>query len=98
MIREMAHITVKPGAQAAFEAAVEKAQPLFRTARGCQRVELLHQIEDPQQYVLMVYWDTLEDHTVHFRESDAFPAWRALVSEFFAQPPHVVHVSVQAYS
>lgn len=97
MIREMAHITVRPGAQAAFEAAVEKARPLFESARGCRHVTLLHQIEDPHEYVLMVHWDTLEDHTVHFRESDAFPAWRALVGEHFAKPPHVVHVSFNAY-
>jgi hypothetical protein len=28
---------------------------------------------------------------VHFRGSEAFTAWRAIVGPFFAQPPQVEH-------
>jgi heme-degrading monooxygenase HmoA len=48
-------------------------------------------IEDPSRYRLLVRWATLEDHTEGFRNSDAFPRWRALVSPFFASPPVVTH-------
>ena len=94
MIREMAHITVKPGAQADFEAGVTKALPLFQRARGCKRVELHHIIEQPEQYVLMVYWETLDDHMVHFRQSEDFQSWRGLVGHTFAQAPNVVHSEI----
>ena len=94
MIREMAHITIKPGTHAEFEAGVTQALPLFQRARGCKRVELHHIIERPDQYVLMVYWETLDDHMVHFRQSEDFQAWRGLVGAFFAQAPDVVHSEV----
>ena len=42
---------------------------------------------------LVVGWTTLEDHTVHFRGSDDFQAWRGLVGEFFAAPPQVEHMN-----
>ena len=91
MILEMAHIAVKPGAEAAFEAAVAQAAPLFRAAPGCGGVELHRVVETPGRYVLMVRWDTLEDHTVRFRSSEAFQQWHALAGPHFASPPHVQH-------
>lgn len=94
MIREMARITVKPGAQADFEAGVRKALPLFHRARGCKRVELHHTIENPQQYVLMVHWETVDDHMVHFRESEDFQTWRSLVGGSFESAPDVVHTEI----
>ncbi|WP_417277247.1 antibiotic biosynthesis monooxygenase family protein [Castellaniella sp.] len=94
MIREMAHITVKPGAQADFEAGVQKALPFFQRARGFHRLELHHVIENPDQYVLQIHWQTLEDHMTHFRESEDFQAWRGIVGGFFAKPPEVVHTQV----
>jgi heme-degrading monooxygenase HmoA len=94
MILEMAHIEVKPGAEAAFEAAVGQAAPLFAAARGCQKMELHRVVEAPSRYILMVRWATLEDHTVHFRESEAFQQWRALAGPHFASPPRVEHTAV----
>jgi hypothetical protein len=46
----------------------------------------------------MIYWDTLENHTVDFRESAAFQDWRALVGPFFAAPPAVEHFNLLAKS
>ncbi len=54
-------------------------------------MELQRSVEIPTRYRLMVRWETLENHTVDFRESADFPAWRALVSEHFAAPPQVEH-------
>ena len=93
MIYEIAHLHIKPDTHAAFEAAVAKAVPLFKSSRGCQAVRLERSIENGDHYRLVVSWDTLEDHTVHFRNSEAFPAWRGLVSEFFAAPPQVEHMN-----
>lgn len=94
MILEMAHIEVKSGAEAAFEAAVAEAAPLFAAARGCLGMELHRVLESPDRYVLMVRWATLEDHTVHFRESAAFQQWRALAGPHFAAAPTVEHTAV----
>jgi hypothetical protein len=36
-------------------------------------------------------WETLENHTVDFRSSEDFAAWRGLVGQYFASPPEVEH-------
>ncbi|MGA2992463.1 MAG: antibiotic biosynthesis monooxygenase family protein [Candidatus Korobacteraceae bacterium] len=94
MIFEMAQIEVKPGMESAFERGVTQAIPLFQRARGCHGLRLLRSVEQPSRYTLMVTWETVEDHTVHFRQSEAFQQWRKLVGEFFAGPPQVGHVQV----
>jgi len=42
----------------------------------------------------MIWWQTLEDHTVKFRGGPLFAEWRAIVQPFFAVPPSVEHYSV----
>lgn len=41
--------------------------------------------------MLLVEWDTLEAHTENFRASDRFPAWRAAIGPYVAEPPRVEH-------
>ena len=84
-------IDVKPGTEKDFEAAVAKARPLFLRAKGGKGFELHKSIEKPSRYRLMAKWDTLENHTVDFRGSDDFAAWRGLVGQYFASPPEVEH-------
>jgi heme-degrading monooxygenase HmoA len=91
VILEIATLDIQPGREEDFEAGVRQATPLFLRSRGCRGLTLQHVIEEPSRYLLIVRWDTLEDHTVHFRGSEDFQAWRGLVGPFFAAPPSVVH-------
>ena len=91
MIWEVAHILVKPGAEIAFEQAVAEAAAIFRAARGCHGARLHRSIEQPQSYRLMVGWDSVDDHMVHFRAAPGFQQWRALAAPHFAAPPSVEH-------
>jgi heme-degrading monooxygenase HmoA len=91
MITEIAQIDVKPGTEKDFEAAVAKARPLFLRAKGGRGIELHKSIEKPSRYRLMAKRDTLENHTVDFRGSEDFQAWRGLVGQYFAAPPEVEH-------
>lgn len=93
MIFEIAELDVKAGEEAAFEAAAAKAVPLFQRAKGCLGMELQRSIETPSKYRLVVRWNTLEDHMVHFRGSEDFQEWRKLVGPHFASPPAVQHTS-----
>ncbi len=93
MILEIAQIDVKPGMEAEFEAAVAKAAPLFKRAKGCSGMALERSHEKPQRYRLFVQWGTLENHTKDFRESADFQEWRKLVGHCFAAPPDVEHVT-----
>ena len=93
MIYEIAEIDVLPGHEAAFEAGVAKAAPHFKAARGCSSFALNRSIEHPQRYRLVVGWDSVDDHMIHFRESAGFQAWRDLVGSHFADVPRVEHVA-----
>ncbi|MCY1267069.1 Antibiotic biosynthesis monooxygenase [compost metagenome] len=91
MVLEIAQFEVSAGNETAFEAGVAKALPLFERAKGCGGAELRRIVERPGQYVLLVRWQTVEDHTIHFRESQDFQEWRRLVGSYFASPPAVFH-------
>lgn len=93
MVTEIAQIDVKVGMEAEFENGVGRARPLFLRAVGCKGVELHRSIEKPQRYRLLISWNTLENHTVDFRGSEDFKAWRALVGHCFAGPPEVEHTT-----
>ena len=92
MITEIAQIEVKPGMESEFEAAVKKATPVFQRSKGCHGMELRRSIEKPSRYRLLVNWETVEDHTVGFRNSPEFQEWRVLVGHCFASPPEVEHL------
>jgi heme-degrading monooxygenase HmoA len=93
MILEIAQIDVKPGMEAAFEAGVAQAAPIFARAKGCKGMELQRSIEMPSRYRLFVRWETVENHTVDFRGSPDFQEWRKLVGHCFAAPPVVEHTA-----
>ena len=91
MVLEIAQVDIKPGQEAEFEAGVAKAAPLFKRAKGCKSLSLQRSVEKPSRYRLFIGWDTVENHTVDFRGSEDFTAWRGLVGQYFAAPPEVEH-------
>ena len=99
MILEIADIRIKPGTHVEFESAIEKGvKNVIAKARGFKGYKLNKGIESPERYVLMIFWQTLENHTVDFRESPAFQEWRALVGPYFAGPPAVEHFALLSKS
>jgi heme-degrading monooxygenase HmoA len=95
MILELADIRIQPGKQAEFDEAIQRglAQTISK-ARGYLGHKVQKGIESPERYLLMVYWATLENHTVDFRESPAFTEWRGIVGPFFAGAPQVEHFAL----
>lgn len=99
MILELADIRIQPGQQAAFEEAIQRGlATVISQARGFNGFKVNKGIESPERYILQIFWDTLEDHTVGFRESPLFAQWRAIVGPFFAGPPVVEHFDLVARS
>lgn len=99
MILEVADIRISAGQQAAFDEAIRRGlETVISQAKGFRGYKVNRGIESPERYVLMIWWDTLEDHTVGFRQSPAFATWRAIVGPFFAQPPQVEHFELVAKS
>jgi heme-degrading monooxygenase HmoA len=99
MILEIADIRIPPGQQAAFDEAIQRGlKTVVSTAKGFRGFKVNKSIETPERYVLMIYWETLENHTVDFRGGPLFAQWRAIVGPFFAQPPMVEHFNLLAKS
>lgn len=91
MILEAAQLSIKPGREAAFEAAMRQARPLIEASPGFGGIEVRRCIERPNSYLLLVRWETLEDHTVGFRGSERYLQWRALLHDFYDPFPTVEH-------
>ena len=91
MIIERAQIDVRPGQEEAFEAVLAEARAVVSAARGFRGVTIARGIESPSRYLLLIEWDTIEDHTEGFRGSDAFTRWRELIGPYFAAAPDVEH-------
>ena len=92
MILEIADIRIAPGQNAAFEAAVQRGlDEVASRAKGFKGAKVNRGIESPQRYILKIFWDSLEDHTVGFSQGPLFAQWRAIVGPFFANPPVVEH-------
>jgi heme-degrading monooxygenase HmoA len=99
VILEVADIRIQPGRQAEFDAAIQRGlNEVIAKARGFRGFKVNKGVESPERYLLMIFWDTLEDHTVHFRGGPLFAQWRAIVGPFFAAPPAVEHFTLLAKS
>ncbi|NQW94645.1 MAG: antibiotic biosynthesis monooxygenase [Polaromonas sp.] len=99
MVLELADIRIHPGQQAAFDEAIQRGvNEVISNAKGFQGYKVNKGIESPERYILQIFWETLENHTVDFRQSSAFDEWRTIVSSFFAAPPSVEHFNLLAKS
>ncbi len=99
MILEHADIRIHAGQQVAFDAAIQSGiTEVISKAKGFQGYQVTKGIETPERYILQIFWSTLENHTIDFRESPAFADWRAIVGPFFAAPPTVEHFNLVAKS
>ena len=90
-VLEVAILHVIPGEEAAFEATFGKAQDIIASMDGYLGHELQRCLEQPNQYVLLVRWRTLEDHTIGFRQSAEYGQWKALLHHFYDPFPVVEH-------
>jgi heme-degrading monooxygenase HmoA len=91
MIVEHAVLNIKKGKSREFEAALAKARPLIEATPGFQRMEVRACVETSDRYLLLVWWGSVEAHTVGFRQSPRYEEWRALIHPFFEPFPTVQH-------
>ena len=91
MVLEVAILQVKPDQAAEFEQAFAEAQNIISSMPGYLEHELQSCVEVPDQYILLVRWETLEDHTEGFRGSSEYQRWKALLHHFYDPFPEVHH-------
>ncbi|MBD2035490.1 antibiotic biosynthesis monooxygenase [Leptolyngbya sp. FACHB-321] len=91
MVLEVAMFMVKSGLEQAFETSFRQASNLISSMPGYESHELHQCLEVPGKYLLLVRWQTLEDHTVGFRESPTYQKWKQLLHHFYDPFPTVEH-------
>jgi heme-degrading monooxygenase HmoA len=91
VILEHAILDVSPAEAADYEAALKQALPLITATPGFIRLEVRSCLEKPGRYLLLVEWRELADHTVGFRNSDRYQAWKNLLHRFYSPFPLVEH-------
>lgn len=95
MILEHVDIRIDPAQASAFEAEIERGvTTVIAQAQGFMGYKVNRSQESPGRYILMIYWNSVEDHMVGFRQSEAFTQWRAIVGPFFAQAPVMEHLEL----
>lgn len=91
MILEVATLDVKLNQEQEFENAFNEAQKIISSIQGYVSHQLKKCIEINNRYILLVNWETLESHTIGFRESEEYQEWRALLHHFYEPFPNVEH-------
>ncbi|MDQ2078420.1 antibiotic biosynthesis monooxygenase [Marinimicrobium sp. ABcell2] len=91
MVLEVAILDVKPHQSEDFEQAFGVAQSIISSMPGYLSHELQRCIEKSSRYILLVRWQTLEDHTQGFRQSEQYQQWRSLLHHFYDPFPVVEH-------
>jgi heme-degrading monooxygenase HmoA len=91
MILEVAILHIKTGQTDDFEAAFRQASPIIAASAGYLGHELQKCVENDHQYLLLVRWKTLEDHTIGFRGSEPYQTWKRLLHHFYDPFPTVEH-------
>ena len=91
MILEVATLDVKSGQETDFEQAFDKAQKIIASMKGYRSHQLQRCVENESRYILLVNWETLEDHTKGFRNSEEYQEWKAILHHFYDPFPTVEH-------
>lgn len=91
MILEVAILNIKKGLSIDFENSFLEAKNIISSMNGYISHELKKCIEQEDKYILMVNWETIEDHEVGFRKSDKYQEWKKLLHHFYEPFPTVEH-------
>ncbi len=93
MILETAILHIKKGQTQHFEESFALAAPIIMGMNGYVSHDLKKCLEKENQYLLLVQWDTLEDHEIGFRQSPQYQEWKKLLHHFYEPFPEVLHYS-----
>lgn len=91
MTLEVAILNVVPDKTTEFERAFAEAKSIIACMPGFLGLELHTCMEQPHQYLLLVRWRRIEDHTEGFRKSVEYERWKRFLHHFYDPFPQVEH-------
>lgn len=84
-------LNIKPGLEVDFEKTFKQASTIISSMDGYLSHELHRCMELKGKYLLLVKWETLEAHTIEFRNSLEYQQWKNLLHHFYEPFPTVEH-------
>jgi heme-degrading monooxygenase HmoA len=91
MILEVAILNVIDGLENDFLTAFRVAEKIIAKMPGYLSHQLKRCLEKQNQFILLVEWEKLTDHTIGFRQSAEYTEWKKLLHHFYAPFPTVEH-------
>ena len=91
MILEVAILNIKKGLSGDFETSFQKAENIISSMKGYISHSLKKCVEQDNKYILLVNWETIEDHEIGFRKSEEYQEWKNLLHHFYEPFPTVEH-------
>ncbi|AXT51722.1 antibiotic biosynthesis monooxygenase [Aquimarina sp. BL5] len=91
MILEQAILYIKQGESKTFEKTFGEARKIISSMKGFIKLDLLKCVEEIDKYLLLVSWETIEDHEIGFRQSSEYQEWKRLLHHFYDPFPIVEH-------
>lgn len=95
---EIIRYTISSENRAAFETAYAEAGKLLQQSSYCLGYKLIRGVEEPNKYILVIHWTSLNDHLQGFRKSELFPPFFNLVKPFYnniEEMKHYEHTETQ---
>ncbi|WP_027943667.1 antibiotic biosynthesis monooxygenase family protein [Amycolatopsis taiwanensis] len=94
MVVEYIRYTVPIERAAEFEQAYQTASQVLDTDPHCLSYEIARGIEEPQNWVVRIEWDSVTGHEQGFRTSPGFAEFFAAVRPFFDEIQEMKHYDV----
>lgn len=95
MILEIAILIVNQGQEEAFEKSFEEAQTIIVSMPGYQKHCLKRSADSENKYLLMVWWEDIDDHRKGFRKSEKYQEWKSILHKYYNPVPRVEYFEDQ---
>ena len=94
MVLAVVRWTVIANMELDFETAFTEAQKILESMHGYNSHRFEKCLENPNKYILLVEWETLEDHTIGFQQSEKYQEYREIIRHYFEPGTTMEHYNV----
>ena len=93
---EVIRYNIPPAQGAEFEKAYAEAGKHLQASKHCLGYRLIHGVEEPQHYIVIIHWTSKEEHLQGFRKSPEFMPFFNLVKPFYNNIEEMKHYNQTA--
>lgn len=94
MTVEYIRYKLNPEQTEAFEKAYAASEKILTESANCLGYDITKGIEEPNNYIVRIIWDSVDGHLQGFRKGPSFPEFFALVKPFFNNIEEMKHYEV----